>query len=739
LRGFRRAVALMTKKQYAIVALRKQGYNVFALSPNSKLPNGSWKKWQNEKCNESIPNRSNYAVVCGYNNLVVLDLDNPELSNDFGEFLNKTWITKTGKGFHIYLRHCNSNLPNTLRLKNQKNQRIDVQSSGAYVVGAGSIHPDTNNEYEIVCDKPVMEIDFHEIVKKLFSLGFKPDQKKTLVELRKPSPEGQRNQDLFDYLKEYRKLNNTPKETLWQIAKDRNSKNSKPLSDLELETIFESNFSYDFGKITTAFIEEQEKKAAKQATEYTKEFLEKYHFATLNDTEEVLCYQDGIYKPRGEILIKGLCQQKSEKCSNHIVREVIGKIQRSTYKSREEFDKDPHIINLKNGLLDIQTGKLTEHSPDKRYRIQLPVKYNPKACPFNFIKALSQWLPDGRDRITIIEQAANILLRKSGLEIVSMYNGIGSNGKSTYGKFLSKFLGKENITSISMQDIVSNRFAAAQLDGKLANIYPDLENSELEHIGKFKLIVSGDNIQVEKKGKDSFVMSPFAKHFFSTNKIPQIADDTDALYRRFQVTDWTQQFLRKPSKKELEDGILPENRNLLDTLCTENEFSGFLNLLIITAKRLQKQTHLTFPQSIQEVRAIMKENADHIQKFAKECLIEDISEKESKTLVFRAYGYWARQNHENVITDRKFNSKLKRLLNIESLETKTRVRGYTNPVAVWSGVKIRDEIYEKICSNVPDVPLSTTEKTKQNKQNILFSEINQSEQPERLEQGVYDE
>ena len=59
--------------------------------------------------------------------------------------------------------------------------------------------------------------------------------------------------------------------------------------------------------------------------------------------------------------------------SNKALKEIKGHITRSCYHNREDFDKDLNIINMKNGLYNIQTGEFREHSPDYLSMIQIPV------------------------------------------------------------------------------------------------------------------------------------------------------------------------------------------------------------------------------------------------------------------------------------------------------------------------------------------------------------------------------
>ena len=67
-----------------------------------------------------------------------------------------------------------------------------------------------------------------------------------------------------------------------------------------------------------------------------------------------------------------------------------------------------------------------------------------------------------------------------------------------------KFVGADNVSNETLQRLVSNRFAAASLVGKLANICTDLPTKRLEDTHLFKGITGGDPIQAERKYQPPF-------------------------------------------------------------------------------------------------------------------------------------------------------------------------------------------------------------------------------------------
>src|SRR3989304_1638974 len=164
---------------------REKGLNVIPLKPKSKYPDetnmpinpqtgkAGWKIFQTEKCNIEIKEGQNGAVLCGTSsgNLVVIDLDDRELSKVFDDWEKRkkeTLIVETGKGYHVCVKP-KGKLPETsLRLKNDKGQRIDIQSQGTYVLIPGSINPETGKEYKIISSTlDIQDIDLDGFINSL--------------------------------------------------------------------------------------------------------------------------------------------------------------------------------------------------------------------------------------------------------------------------------------------------------------------------------------------------------------------------------------------------------------------------------------------------------------------------------------------------------------------------------------------------------------------------------------------
>ena len=189
--------------------------------------------------------------------------------------------------------------------------------------------------------------------------------------------------------------------------------------------------------------------------------------------------------------------------STHKVNEIIEKLRRRTFVDGSKFDKDHDILNIENGLVNIRTGEFIEgHNPDHLSLIQLPIKYNPVAYPRKILDFMYNVLHPG-DVPLMIEYIAYCLIRDTRLQKDLMCVGEEDSGKSMMLKLITRFLGPENISSRTLHDLVTDRFAKADLFGKLANVFADISSKRLNEVETFKVLATGDRISAQHKFKDS--------------------------------------------------------------------------------------------------------------------------------------------------------------------------------------------------------------------------------------------
>jgi len=406
--------------------------------------------------------------------------------------------------------------------------------------------------------------------------------------------------------------------------------------------------------------------------------MKRHTFITLSDTHEVIYYQDGVYVEGGEVLIRKECSRiLKDENRRQRVNEIIHFIQGKTYRNREEFDALPKLINLKNGVFDLETWTLKPHSPDVLFMRQLPVYYQEGAdCPA--IRKFFGEIVRPEDVISLEEIAAFCLMPGYSIQKAAMLQGEGSNGKSTYLNLINAFLGPRNVSGKTLKDLVNNRFATAALYGKYANIFPDLPSAELTATGQFKALTGGDHVSAEKKFKDCFEFMNLAKLIFSANELPKTRDCTRAFYRRWLIIIFP--FIFEGSQKD---------PNLINKLTTAQELSGLLNLALATLKRLMDQGDFTRSSTSEEMARLYERLSNPVTAFLEGCCIIDSAEGifTPKQALYTTFKLYVQENKLPPLTETAFSKEIKQSPRIG--EQRLKIEG--ERVYCWSGIKLNEE------------------------------------------------
>ncbi|MCL0093010.1 phage/plasmid primase, P4 family [Dehalococcoidia bacterium] len=412
----------------------------------------------------------------------------------------------------------------------------------------------------------------------------------------------------------------------------------------------------------------------------TCDLLREFHFKTFRDNEEILVYQDGVWRTGGEVFIKAECERRvgiKEALTTHDLNEITAHIQRSTYTDRGSFNADKFILNVKNGLLDVRTRELKPHTPDHLSTVRIPVNYDPDAvCPI-ISKFLSEILHP--QDVSIIEELLGyVLIPDYSIQRGFLLIGDGANGKTTLLNLIKNFVGKENCCSISWHALETNRFATSDLEGKLVNIYADLPSQSLRYVGQFKMLTGGDVIGGERKFKSRFHFVNFARLLFSANRPPRVEnEDSFAFWRRWVILDFPNQFT---------DTIGNRDKDILEKLTTEEEMSGLLNLALDGLGRLLDQGDFSFALSAEDVASKYMKAADPVYAFVEECCSLNGRGWIAKRDLYDAYISYCTKNGIPKLGMESFGRQLKNTPNARVTSKKKGGRG--ERVWAWEGISL---------------------------------------------------
>lgn len=342
-----------------------------------------------------------------------------------------------------------------------------------------------------------------------------------------------------------------------------------------------------------------------------KEIMVDYQFIVDEQSRFLFVYdpQEGEYSPRSEELIKReMAKRLDEDTRARYYSDVFFYINATV--PIKPLCEDPELILVKNGILNTRTRELRSFTPELFLTSKIPTKYDPQAKCSMIEKFLSEVLEEGKIKL-LQELCGYTLYRRITFHKAGLLVGTGRNGKGVTLKLIEALLGPKNCSSETVQDLCYNRFSKANLLLKLANISADLPSSELKHTGTIKMLVAGDTVNAEYKGKTAFPYVPFAKHFYSANQIPPIAntEDNDAYYLRWIIIEYAHQFIGKTADKQL-----------IKKLTTDSELSGFLNWALDGLERLLKQNDFSETEDVDKTRKEYIKRSDSRRAFIEEKL-----------------------------------------------------------------------------------------------------------------------
>ena len=325
--------------------------------------------------------------------------------------------------------------------------------------------------------------------------------------------------------------------------------------------------------------------------------------------ETYYVYRNGVYVEMPELEAQKLIRDKmiSTETKMNQITDAEHQWRILVQKDLRELNANPFIINLKNGLYNLQEDKLVEHTPDYYSTVQLNASYDPKAqCP-RFKQYLKEVLD--ADQIPLIQEMLGyFLVPITRAQKCFVIVGEGGAGKSQLLLVLNQvLLGSENVSNVSWQAL-NERFKTAELFGKLANIFADLPTKNIDDNGIFKALVGEDYLTVEKKNKNPFSFQSKARLLFSCNTIPRnLGDKSEGFYRRLILIRF--------------DHAVPEDikdPNLLEKL--RNEADGIFLFALEGLRRLIGNNY-KFSVTERNNRELdqYREESDNVLSFVGEC------------------------------------------------------------------------------------------------------------------------
>ena len=365
------------------------------------------------------------------------------------------------------------------------------------------------------------------------------------------------------------------------------------------------------------------------------------------------------------------------------------------FVSEEDFDRDPYLINLQNGTLNLKTFEFRDHNSRDLLSKIANVVYDPDAVSGDWVAFIDQVMQGDKGKIKYLQTIFGYSL--TGLcimdEFYLLYGSTTRNGKSTMLNTIGYVMG--DYAQIMSPDALAQRQRSNPNNEELA----DLRGTRFVHIEEpskhmvldsalVKNLTGHTPIKASRKYEHTATFEPEFKIFIATNYLPTVTDDTLFSSERVKVVTFDRHFESSE-----------QDRTLHTRLKTKDNASGIFNWMI-TGLRNYYDQGTTPPTSVIDASNQYRSQSDKIGNFIDECLTEDTDGGISGKTVYNYFMSWCRANGYRCENKKNFFQYLKQrnlLQNTATIDGKTVrnvVAGYSlNEDAVSSFTQSADKIF----------------------------------------------
>ncbi len=297
-----------------------------------------------------------------------------------------------------------------------------------------------------------------------------------------------------------------------------------------------------------------------------------------------------------------------------------------------DWDANPHLLGVPNGVVDLNTGMLRPGSREDRITMSTFTAFDPAATCSRWERFALEVFDDDAEMVAFVQRAIGYSL--SGVtteQCLFMLYGTGANGKGTFANTIKWVLGdyawNMPFATIEMRDRSAIPNDVAALKGRRFVTASETNDGTRINEARVKALTGCDPITARFLHGEFFTFEPVAKFWLSANHKPIVHDDSYGFWRRIRLIPFTQTF-----------GINPA---LADDLRAEG--AGIL-AWAIRGCLAWREEGLNPPAKVMEATAEYEADSNPLQAFLDEaCELADASEVGAADL-FAHYRQWA-DNH----------------------------------------------------------------------------------------------
>ena len=324
------------------------------------------------------------------------------------------------------------------------------------------------------------------------------------------------------------------------------------------------------------------------------------------------------------------------------------------------------LLNVLNGTIDLYTGELCKHRPDNMITKLAPVEYDPSArCPV-WREFLNKVFIGDSELIRYVQRLKGYCLTGDVREqILPIFWGAGSNGKTTFVKTVMEMLGQDYAIRAPRNLIIARKAdrhptLVARLFGCRLAVCSELEEGAALDEALVKDLTGGDVLTARGMREDYWQFRPTHKVVLVTNHKPEIRGTDEGIWRRPRLIPFRAYFWDSENPKDRAKGLPAENRKdplLMDKL--RMELGGILAWAVEGCLAWQREG-LGSAAAMTDATVAYRAEQDSLSGFLEEECIVQAEHSVKVSELYGRYLFWCRRSGEEALGQKAFGTALGR-------------------------------------------------------------------------------
>jgi putative DNA primase/helicase len=227
----------------------------------------------------------------------------------------------------------------------------------------------------------------------------------------------------------------------------------------------------------------------------------------------------------------------------------------------DDLDKDPWLLNCKNGTLDLRTGELREHKREDLITKTTGVDYVERSSSVLWERVLLAGTGGDGELAAYLQRVAGYACAGVATERKFFFlQGAPGTGKSTMIDALHAALGgyarsTSFDTWLMHPQVGGNRPDLVDLQGLRMVTSGEVKKGAKWDTALIKGITGGDRIKESAKYENAVEFTPCCTIVLAANDLPRAADDDDAFWKRMQRIPFSRVIPEEEMVKELREQL----------------------------------------------------------------------------------------------------------------------------------------------------------------------------------------